>query len=55
MTAIQIGSKVKRDTNDYLADEIGEVIEIEAQTSRARVKWSDKRTWYKLSKLLPID
>lgn len=51
---MEIGSTVKRNVTDYLQDEIGVIIEIDAALNRARVKWPDKRTWYKMSRLILV-
>jgi hypothetical protein len=54
MSKFSVGDKVRRNTSEaHYATEVGEVIEINALTMRARVKWTDKRTWYSLAKLLP--
>jgi hypothetical protein len=52
--ALSIGQKVKRNTTDYLSNEIGEIIEIDEGLGRARVKWPDKRTWFKLERLIAV-
>lgn len=52
---IKIGSKVKRNTTDYLQDEVGTVIDLDEVSGRARIKWDDKRTWFKISKLILVD
>lgn len=51
---MKIGDFVKRNTTDYLKDEIGEVVEIDAATNRARVRWPDKRTWFNMSRLILV-
>lgn len=52
---INIGDKVKRNTNERGYQGIGTVIEIDEKQARARVQWSDKRTWYKLARLIIIE
>lgn len=54
MNTVNIGDTVRRNTTDYLSDEIGEVIEIDADRQRARVKWPDKRTWFKSDRLIVV-
>lgn len=54
MNTVNIGDTVRRNTTDYLSDEIGEVIEIDAGLQRARVKWPDKRTWFKCDRLIVV-
>jgi hypothetical protein len=51
---MEIGSTVKRDVTGYLQDEIGVIVEIDAARNRARVKWSDKRTWYNMGRLILV-
>lgn len=52
ITNLQLGEEVKRDCTDYLENECGTVIEINADRTRARIQWANNRTWYKISKLL---
>lgn len=35
------------------SDRVGTIIEIDEQRCRARVKWSDKRTWIAFKRLKP--
>ena len=35
-------------------DRVGTVIELDQPQSRARVKWSDKRTWIAFKRLRPF-
>ena len=34
-------------------DRVGTVIELDPSRSRARIKWSDKRTWIAFNRLRP--
>jgi hypothetical protein len=43
-----LGREVKHPEYD---DRIGTVIEVDSVRSRARVKWSDKRTWIAFKRL----
>ena len=35
-------------------DRVGTVIELDQSRSRARIKWSDKRTWIAFKRLRPF-
>jgi hypothetical protein len=52
MTQLSVGDKVQRKVScPYYSDEVGVIVEIDSDTGRARIKWEDKRTWYKLTML----
>jgi hypothetical protein len=48
----RIGEEVKRDTNEAGYQGTGIIIKIEG--SRARVHWDNKKTWYRLDKLIGV-
>ena len=54
MTNLQIGDTVKRGNSSENIEQIGTIIEIDLITQRARVKWIDKRTYYKLASLIKV-
>jgi hypothetical protein len=54
MHQFSVGDKVRRNTSEAgYAVEVGEIIEIDYESKRARVRWPEKRTFYKLASLLP--
>lgn len=48
----RIGEEVRRDVTDYLQNQTGIVVGVDG--NRAQVQWDDKRTWYRLDKLIPV-
>ena len=52
MKSIKIGDRVKRKACDYLFDEVGNVVDLNIDTGRARVKWPTKRTWVAFNSLV---
>lgn len=52
---MKIGDRVKRNTTERGYQGEGEIVEIDQSQGRARVKWEDKRTWYKLDRLMLVD
>jgi hypothetical protein len=53
-TTSRIGEEVRRDTSDsYYQKETGIIIKIAGD--RGQVQWDDKKTWYKLDKLIAVN
>jgi hypothetical protein len=51
--ASRIGEEVRRDTSDqHYQKDTGIIIRTEGD--RGQVQWDDKKTWYKLDKLIPV-
>lgn len=51
----EVGDRVRRDTSDrHYQRMIGEVVEVDLEQQRARVRWEANRTWYAFSKLIKV-